>query len=94
MGVSRGGNAIMTRQALAPFGVISFHAVPHSHLDPPDLFIPAPHTPLGYLFTGGPLVSRPPPFFSHYSPMCLACSWQRRELCMSLAPTAHTERWS
>lgn len=38
-GVRRGGNAIITRQALAPIVMLSFHAALHSHLDRPDPFI-------------------------------------------------------
>lgn len=95
-GVRRGGNAIMTRQALVLFVILSLNTVFHSHLNQPDPFIwhrsnpPHTRTPLGYMFIGGPYLHGCL-FFSHIIFGCaMACSWQQRELCMSLAPTAHS----
>lgn len=86
----------MTRQAFAPFVILSFHAVLHSHLDRPDPFIwhhstSPPHT-LRLRVHRGPLFTRPPPFFLIIFRCAMACSWLRRELCMSLAPTAQSAR--
>ena len=40
----------------------------------------------------GPLFTRPPPFFHIIFRCVMACSWQRRDLCMSLGPTAQGAR--
>lgn len=40
----------------------------------------------------GPLFTRPPPFFHIIFRCAMACSWQRRDLCMSLGPTAQAAR--
>lgn len=71
-GVRRGGNAIMTRQALAPFAILSFHAVLHSHLHPPDPFTwhyrtaPRPEATCSQ----GASIYTAASFFPHYFQMC------------------------